>query len=160
MIVSKKLFSAILAKGYILIEDVPGVGKTTLATAFSKTQSALLEVMEEGKVTVDGLEPGEHAWVEIFLEEIGWVPIEVTTVYQGTSDDNGKIPQKEINQDPQGKTQETQQEERKESESQTQIEEWGSRYYKCIRNRWSFLFSKEKTKDLLCKNTLSKKEIS
>ncbi len=101
---------AILARGHILLEDVPGVGKTTLAIAFSKamsldcrrlqftpdvlptdvtgyslynkatgnfdfhegaimcnlfladeinrtsskTQSALLEVMEEGKVTVDG----------------------------------------------------------------------------------------------------------
>lgn len=107
----KKVFSAILAKGHILIEDVPGVGKTTLALAFSKamalenhrvqftpdvmpadivgfnmynkengeffyrpgavmcnlfladeinrtspkTQSALLEVMEEGYVTVDGV---------------------------------------------------------------------------------------------------------
>ena len=106
----KKTFSAILAGGHILIEDVPGVGKTTLAMAFSralslenrrmqftpdvmpadilgfnmfqketgqfvyfpgaimcnlfladeinrtspKTQSALLEVMEEGRVTVDG----------------------------------------------------------------------------------------------------------
>lgn len=105
-----KALAAILAKGHILIEDVPGVGKTTLATAFSKamdlenhrvqftpdvmpadilgfqmydkesgtfmyhegtimcnlfladeinrtspkTQSALLEVMEEGGVTVDG----------------------------------------------------------------------------------------------------------
>ncbi len=105
-----KVFSAILAGGHILIEDVPGVGKTTLATAFSKalsldnhrmqftpdvmpadilgfnmyqkdtgkfvyyqgaimcnlfladeinrtspkTQSALLEVMEEGMVTVEG----------------------------------------------------------------------------------------------------------
>lgn len=105
-----KAFAAILAGGHILIEDVPGVGKTTLAVAFSramgllnhrvqftpdvmpsdllgfsmyqketsqfvfhpgaimcnlfladeinrtspKTQSALLEVMEEGKVTVDG----------------------------------------------------------------------------------------------------------
>lgn len=105
-----KTFSAILAGGHILIEDVPGVGKTTLAVAFSramslenrrmqftpdvmpadivgfnmyqketgsfvyhpgtvmcnlfladeinrttpKTQSALLEVMEEGNVTVDG----------------------------------------------------------------------------------------------------------
>ena len=104
-----KAFAAILAGGHILIEDVPGVGKTTLATAFSKalslenhrmqftpdvmpadilgfnmfqketgefvyypgaimcnlfladeinrtspkTQSALLEVMEEGRVTVD-----------------------------------------------------------------------------------------------------------
>ena len=31
----KKAFSAILAGGHILIEDVPGVGKTTLAVAFS-----------------------------------------------------------------------------------------------------------------------------
>ena len=107
----KKVMTAILAKGHILIDDVPGVGKTTLAIAFSKTmdleckrlqftpdvlpsditgfsiynkqldefqykpgaimcnlfladevnrtssktQSALLEVMEEGKVTVDGV---------------------------------------------------------------------------------------------------------
>ena len=106
-----KVFAAILAGGHVLIEDVPGVGKTTLAVAFSrvmgllnhrvqftpdvlpadilgfnmynkdegkfvyhpgtimcnlfladeinrtspKTQSALLEVMEEGKVTVDGV---------------------------------------------------------------------------------------------------------
>lgn len=106
-----KAFAAILAGGHILIEDVPGVGKTTLAVAFSKamalenhrvqftpdvmpsdilgfnmyrketgefvfypgtvmcnlfladeinrtspkTQSALLEVMEEGMVTVDGV---------------------------------------------------------------------------------------------------------
>lgn len=108
--VIEKAFMAILAKGHILIEDVPGVGKTTMAMAFSKalglqsrrmqftpdvlpsdvigfhilnqdkqmeyregaiftnvfladeinrtsskTQSALLEVMEEGKVTVDGV---------------------------------------------------------------------------------------------------------
>lgn len=107
----EKALAAILAEGHILIEDVPGVGKTTLAIAFSramalvnhrvqftpdvlpadilgfsmyqketgqfvyhqgtimcnlfladeinrtspKTQSALLEVMEEGKVTVDGI---------------------------------------------------------------------------------------------------------
>ena len=106
-----KAFASILAGGHILIEDVPGVGKTTLAVAFSqamgllnhrvqftpdvmpsdilgfnmyqketgqfvfypgavmcnlfladeinrtspKTQSALLEVMEEGNVTVDGV---------------------------------------------------------------------------------------------------------
>lgn len=105
-----KAFAAILAGGHILLEDVPGVGKTTLAIAFSramalqnhrvqftpdvmpsdllgfhmyqkesgtfvyhpgsimcnlfladeinrtspKTQSALLEVMEEGFVSVDG----------------------------------------------------------------------------------------------------------
>lgn len=107
----EKALAAILARGHILIEDVPGVGKTTLAVAFSKvmaldnrrvqftpdvqpsdilgfsmynkekgtftyksgpvlcnlfladeinrtspkTQSALLEVMEEGMVTVDGV---------------------------------------------------------------------------------------------------------
>ncbi len=106
----KLVMTAILAKGHILIEDIPGVGKTTLALAFSKamelterrvqftpdvlpsdvvgfnmigndgqfvykpgaivcnilladeinrtstkTQSALLEVMEEGQVTVDGV---------------------------------------------------------------------------------------------------------
>jgi MoxR-like ATPase len=31
-----KVLTAILAKGHILIEDIPGVGKTTLALAFSK----------------------------------------------------------------------------------------------------------------------------
>lgn len=106
-----KVMMAILAGGHILLEDIPGVGKTTLALAFSramqlsckrlqftpdvlpadvtgfsvyqkttgklvyqpgavlcnlfladeinrtssKTQSALLEVMEEGCVTVDGM---------------------------------------------------------------------------------------------------------
>ena len=105
-----KVFAAILAGGHVLIEDVPGVGKTTLAIAFSKalsladkrmqftpdvmpadilgfnmyqketgnfvyypgaimcnlfladeinrtspkTQSALLEVMDEQKVTIEG----------------------------------------------------------------------------------------------------------
>ncbi len=106
-----KVLMAILAKGHILLEDNPGVGKTTLALAFSKamslrynrvqftpeimpadvvgfsiwdqatgefvyrpgaalcnlfladeinrtsakTQSSLLEAMEEGQVTVDGI---------------------------------------------------------------------------------------------------------
>lgn len=106
----EKVLAAIFAGGHVLLEDVPGVGKTTLALAFSKTlsldykriqftpdvlpsdvvgfsmfnkkindfefregaamcnilladeinrtspktQAALLEVMEEGKVTVDG----------------------------------------------------------------------------------------------------------
>ena len=106
-----KLLAAILARGHVLLEDIPGVGKTTLALAFgkaldlrfarmqftpdvmpsditgfnlynkaagqmeyqsgavmcnlfladelnratSRTQSALLEAMEEGQVTVDGV---------------------------------------------------------------------------------------------------------
>lgn len=109
--VIKKVLLAVLSGGHILIEDVPGVGKTTMALAFSKamsldtnriqftpdvlpsdivgfsiynnktgdfeykegtvfcnllladeinrtspkTQSALLQIMEEGKVTVDGV---------------------------------------------------------------------------------------------------------
>lgn len=104
----EKVWMAILVRGHVLLEDVPGVGKTTMALAFSKalgldvkriqftpdtmpsdivgfsvfdkeklvyqpcavmtnllladeinrtsakTQSALLEAMEEGKVTIDG----------------------------------------------------------------------------------------------------------
>ena len=109
--ITDKILMAILARGHVLLEDVPGVGKTTTAlglskilgldfrriqftpdvvpsdvTGFtmydketgefryrpgavmcnmlladeinrtsSKTQSALLEVMEEGNVTVDGV---------------------------------------------------------------------------------------------------------
>lgn len=108
--ITDKILMAILAKGHILLDDVPGVGKTTTALSFSKlmgmefhriqftpdvvpsdvtgftvydknsgdfryypgavmcnllladeinrtsskTQAALLEVMEEGRVTVDG----------------------------------------------------------------------------------------------------------
>ena len=33
----RKVLLAILAQGHVLLEDVPGVGKTTLAKAFSKT---------------------------------------------------------------------------------------------------------------------------
>lgn len=109
--VVRKVLLAILAQGHVLLEDVPGVGKTTMATAFSKvlgldsrriqftsdtlpsdiigfsvydkgtnslkyqegaimtnllladeinrttskTQSALLEAMEERQITVDGV---------------------------------------------------------------------------------------------------------
>ncbi len=34
-----KILAAILAEGHILMEDIPGVGKTTLATSFAKTMS-------------------------------------------------------------------------------------------------------------------------
>ena len=114
------VLAAILAKGHILLEDVPGVGKTTMALTYSKilsleynrvqftpdvlpsditgysipdqrtgeivyqkgailcnlfladelnratsrTQSALLEAMEEGQVTVDGI---SHALPKPFV---------------------------------------------------------------------------------------------
>lgn len=35
----KKAMAAILAGGHILIDDIPGVGKTTLAMAFSKAMA-------------------------------------------------------------------------------------------------------------------------
>ena len=35
--VIKKMLMAVYAKGHILLEDMPGVGKTTLALAFAKT---------------------------------------------------------------------------------------------------------------------------
>lgn len=116
----EKVMMAILSSGHILLEDIPGVGKTTLALAFSrvlnlkekrltftpdvlptdltgftmyrketnkfyyqpgalmcnlflgdeinrtspKTQSALLEVMEEGQVSVDGV---THALPKPFI---------------------------------------------------------------------------------------------
>lgn len=109
--VARKILMTMLAGGHVLLEDIPGVGKTTLAVAFSnatdlqykriqftpdvlpsditgfsifhretgameyqpgaaicnllladeinrassRTQSALLEAMEEGSVTVDGV---------------------------------------------------------------------------------------------------------
>ena len=109
--VVRKIFMTILAEGHVLLSDVPGVGKTTMALAFSRilgleykrmqftpdvmpsditgfyyynkeegrfvyrngaavtnllladeinrtssrTQAALLEVMEEGQMTVDGM---------------------------------------------------------------------------------------------------------
>ena len=37
----KKVMAAILAGGHILIEDIPGVGKTTMAVAFSKSMGLL-----------------------------------------------------------------------------------------------------------------------
>ena len=89
------VLTVLLARGHVLLEDIPGVGKTTMALAFSRalgleygrvqftpdvlpsditgysvcnlfladelnratsrTQSALLEAMEEGQVTVDGV---------------------------------------------------------------------------------------------------------
>ncbi len=76
-----EIMTAFLADGHVLLEDIPGVGKTTLALAFDeekfvyqegsvfcnllladeinrtspKTQSALLEVMEERKISVEGV---------------------------------------------------------------------------------------------------------
>ena len=39
--VIEKIMAAIIAQGHILIEDMPGVGKTTMAKAFSKATSSV-----------------------------------------------------------------------------------------------------------------------
>ncbi len=80
---TEEIMMAFLADGHVLLEDIPGVGKTTMAMAFSRTMQLdyrrvtvyagcaslgsdgifrlpagsgkLLEAMEERKVTVDGV---------------------------------------------------------------------------------------------------------
>ena len=37
--VVRKVLAAMIAGGHILMEDIPGVGKTTLATAFARSLS-------------------------------------------------------------------------------------------------------------------------
>lgn len=39
--VLRRILTAILAGGHILIDDIPGVGKTTMAIAFTRTASGL-----------------------------------------------------------------------------------------------------------------------
>lgn len=36
------VLTAILARGHILIEDIPGVGKTTLAVSFSRDRKSVV----------------------------------------------------------------------------------------------------------------------
>ena len=41
--VIRKVWMTILSGGHVLLEDVPGVGKTTMALAFSKALGLLIE---------------------------------------------------------------------------------------------------------------------
>ena len=67
-----KAMTAILAGGHILIEDVPGVGKTTLALAFSKALH-----LEQNRIqfTPDVL-PGDVTGFSLYQKATG------TFVYQ------------------------------------------------------------------------------
>jgi MoxR-like ATPase len=101
-------FSAFLSEGHLLLDDVPGTGKTSLARAMAqsvsgvfefhpgpifanivladeinraspKTQSALLEVMEESQVTVDGqTHPVGHPFMVIATQN----PVEQAGTYR------------------------------------------------------------------------------
>ena len=66
------VFTAILARGHILLEDIPGVGKTTLALAFSKVLG-----LDYGRVqfTPDVL-PSDITGYSVYQKETG------TMVYQ------------------------------------------------------------------------------
>ena len=48
----EKIMTAILAGGHILIEDIPGTGKTTMALAFSRAMR-LKETRVHGSLTVE-----------------------------------------------------------------------------------------------------------
>src|ERR671936_396241 len=79
-------FLCLLAEGHLIIEDFPGVGKTSLAKALArsidcaspKTQAALLECMQERQVTVDGV---SYQLPPPFMVMATQNPIE----YEGTS---------------------------------------------------------------------------
>lgn len=63
----KKVMAAILAGGHILIEDIPGVGKTTLALAFSRSMSMLQHRVQ---FTPDVL-PGDIIGFSVYHKETG-----------------------------------------------------------------------------------------
>ncbi len=71
-----------------------------LATGYV-TGTNSFEALEIGGYTATVLDSQAHAWVEIYLEGIGWVPYEVTKGYQGL------LPDFNPNDDPTGDTDNT-----------------------------------------------------
>ena len=68
----RKVLMAILARGHVLLEDVPGVGKTTMAMAFAKTLGLMTKRVQ---FTSDTL-PSDIIGFSVFDKEQG------TLVYQ------------------------------------------------------------------------------
>lgn len=62
-----KLLSAIIAGGHILLEDIPGVGKTTLAVTVSRTMSLKYKRMQ---FTPDVL-PSDLIGFNLYNNQIG-----------------------------------------------------------------------------------------
>ena len=71
------VLTAILAKGHILLEDIPGVGKTTMALAFSKALG-----LEHGRVqfTPDVL-PSDITGYSVYQKETGKMVYQPGAVY-------------------------------------------------------------------------------
>mgnify|MGYP002802742827 FL=1 len=60
-----KVMLDFLAKGHVLLEDIPGVGKTTMAVAFSRT---MLLDYKRVQFTPDVL-PSDLTWFSIYRRE-------------------------------------------------------------------------------------------
>lgn len=63
----EKALSAIMARGHILLEDVPGVGKTTLAVAFSK----VMDLNNHRVQFTPDVQPSDLLGFSIYNKEIG-----------------------------------------------------------------------------------------
>lgn len=72
-----KVMTAILAGGHILLEDIPGVGKTTLALAFSKSMG-----MKQNRIqfTPDVM-PADIAGFSMYNKESGKFEVKMGAVY-------------------------------------------------------------------------------
>ena len=63
----KEIMTAFLAGGHILLEDIPGVGKTTLATAFSKAMKLDCKRVE---ITPD-VKPSDLTGYTVYRSDLG-----------------------------------------------------------------------------------------
>ncbi len=65
--VIEKVMMAIVANGHILIEDIPGVGKTTMALAFSKA----MDILEKRVQFTPDVMPADLTGFNIYQKETG-----------------------------------------------------------------------------------------
>ena len=78
-----KVLAAILARGHILLEDIPGVGKTTLALAFAKALDLQFSRVQftPDVMPSDVLEGASHVLIIFpnavlpFFTNRGWIPV-------------------------------------------------------------------------------------